>query len=172
MAENIMRALSRYAPDLLLLLALYLLLLRRWAQQGGRRVFVYTAFYVYMAGVLWVTVLPLVSLLGVHHPYVPMILEPFRDLRAGYGDAERQLLLNVLMTVPFGVLWPVVRRGKAGVLRTVGAAFLMSLCIELVQPLLPTARTADITDLICNTAGALMGYGLYRPWKKHLRAWM
>ena len=35
MAENIMRALSRYAPDLLLLLALYLLLLRRWAQQGG-----------------------------------------------------------------------------------------------------------------------------------------
>ena len=157
MAENIMRALSRYAPDLLLLLALYLLLLRRWAQQGGRRVFVYTAFYVYMAGVLWVTVLPLVSLLGVHHPYVPMILEPFRDLRAGYGDAERQLLLNVLMTVPFGVLWPVVRRGKAGALRTVGA---------------PTARMSDITDLICNTAGALVGYGLYRPWKKHLHAWM
>ena len=48
----------------------------------------------------------------------------------------------------------------------------MSLCIELVQPLLPTARTADITDLICNTAGAIVGYGLYRPWKKHLRAWM
>ena len=42
----------------------------------------------------------------------------------------------------------------------------------MVQPLLPTARTADITDLICNTAGALVGYGLYRPWKKHLRAWM
>ena len=34
------------------------------------------------------------------------------------------------------------------------------------------ARAADITDLICNTAGALVGYGLYRPWKKHLHAWM
>ena len=33
MAENIMRALSRYAPDLLLLLALYLLLLRRSLQR-------------------------------------------------------------------------------------------------------------------------------------------
>ena len=33
MAENIMRALSRYAPDLLLLLALYLLLLR--SRAGG-----------------------------------------------------------------------------------------------------------------------------------------
>ena len=172
MAENIIRALPRYAPDLLLLLGLYLLLLRRWTGQGGRRVFVYTVFCVYMAGVLWVTVLPVVALLGVHHPYVPMILEPFRDLRAGYDDAVRQIGLNVLMTVPFGILWPVVRRGRAGVLRTVGAAFLMSLCIELVQPLLPTARTADITDLICNTAGALVGYGLYRPWKKYLRVWM
>ena len=172
MADMYLRALPRYAPDILALAAVYLLLLRRWAQQGWRRVFVYTAFYVYMAGVLWVTVLPVLSLLGIHHPYVPMILEPFRDLKAGYGDAARQLGLNVLMTVPFGVLWPVVRRGKAGVLRTVGAAFFMSLCIELVQPLLPTARTADITDLICNTAGALVGYGLYRPWKKHLRAWM
>lgn len=172
MAENIIRALPRYAPDLALLLGLYLLLLRRWMKQGGRRLAVYTVFYVYMAGVLWVTVLPVISLLGIHHPYVPMILEPFRDLRAGYGDAARQIGLNVLMTVPFGILWPVVRRGRAGVLRTVGAAFLMSLCIELVQPLLPTARTADITDLICNTAGALVGYGLYRPWKKNLHAWM
>ena len=42
----------------------------------------------------------------------------------------------------------------------------------LDDTLLPTARTADITDLICNTAGALVGYGLYRPWKKHLHAWM
>ena len=80
-------------------------------------------------------------------------------------------LTEITFTTLSGDL-PVVRRGKAGVLRTVGAAFFMSLCIELVQPLLPTARTADITDLICNTAGALVGYGLYRPWKKHLRAWM
>ena len=172
MAENIMRALSRYAPDLLLLLALYLLLLRRWAKQGGRRVLVYTAFYVYMAGVLWVTVLPVLSMLGIHHAYAPMNLEPFRDLRLGYGNAERQVFLNVLMTMPFGILWPVVRRGKAGVFRTVGAAFLLSLCIELIQPLLPTARMSDITDLICNTAGGLIGYGLYRPWKKALGCWM
>lgn len=76
------------------------------------------------------------------------------------------------MTVPFGILWPVVRRGRAGIFRTVGAAFLLSLCIELVQPLLPTARTSDVTDLICNTAGGLVGYALYRPWKKALTRWM
>lgn len=169
MADKFIQALPRYAPDLLALAAVYILLLRRWKKQGRRRTAVYTVFYIYMAGVLWVTVLPLISMPGIHHPYAPMILEPFRDLKAGYGNAERQLFLNVLMTVPFGILWPVVRRGRAGIFRTVGAAFLLSLCIELVQPLLPTARTADVTDLICNTAGGLLGYALYRPWKKALR---
>ena len=172
MADIFIRALPKYAPDLIVLLGLYLLLLGRWKKQGRRRVLVYTVFSVYMLGVLWVTVLPVLSMLGIHHAYAPMNLEPFRDLRLGYGNAERQLLLNVLMTVPFGILWPVVRRGKAGVFRTVGAAFLLSLCIELVQPLLPTARMSDITDLICNTAGGLIGYGLYRPWKKALGCWM
>ena len=40
------------------------------------------------------------SMLGIHHAYAPMVLEPFRDLRLGYGNAERQVFLNVLMTVP------------------------------------------------------------------------
>lgn len=172
MADIFIRALPKYAPDLIVLLGLYLLLLGRWKKQGRRRVLVYTVFSVYMLGVLWVTVLPVLSMLGIHHAYAPMNLEPFRDLRLGHGNAERQVFLNVLMTVPFGILWPVVRRGKAGVFRTVGAAFLLSLCIELIQPLLPTARMSDITDLICNTAGGLIGYGLYRPWKKALGCWM
>ena len=59
-----------------------------------------------------------------------------------------------------------------GIFPIPGAAVEVYRDFGAVQPLLPTARTADITDLICNTAGALVGYGLYRPWKKHLRAWM
>ena len=163
--------LSQYLPDAAVLAAVFLLLLPRWRRQGRRRLAVSALFYLYMAGVLWVTVLPVLSMLGVHHPYQPMVFEPFRDLRLGYGNATRQLLLNVLMTVPFGFLWPLVRR-RDGLLRAVGAAFLLSLCIELVQPLLPTARTADITDLICNTAGGLAGYVLYLPWQRALRGWM
>ena len=163
--------LAQYLPDAAVLAAVFLLLLPRWHRQGRRRLAVSALFYLYMAGVLWVTVLPVLSMIGVHHPYQPMVLEPFRDLRLGYGNALRQLLLNALMTVPLGFLWPLVRR-RSGLLRAVGAAFLLSLCIELVQPLLPTARTADITDLICNTAGGLVGYVLYLPWKRALRGWM
>ena len=165
------RNITQYLPDAVVLAALLFLLLPRWRRQGRRRLAVNAVFYLYMAGVLWVTVLPVLSLLGIHHPYQPMVLEPFRDLRLGYGNALRQLLLNALMTVPLGFLWPLVRR-RSGLLRAVGAAFLLSLCIELVQPLLPTARTADITDLICNTAGGLAGYVLYLPWTRALRGWM
>ena len=168
MADIFIRALPKYAPDLIVLLGPYLLLLGRWKKQGRRRVLVYTVFSVYMLGVLWVTVLPVLSMLGIHHAYAPMNLEPFRDLRLGYGNAERQVFLNVLMTVPFGILWPVVRRGKAGVFRTVGAAFLLSLCIELLQPLLTTNRTSDITDVIANTAGGLVGYLLFLPFGSRL----
>ncbi len=159
------RNITQYLPDAAVLAALLLLLLPRWRRQSRRRMAVNMVFYLYMVGVLWVTVLPVLSMLGIHHPYQPMVLEPFRDLRLGYGNAVRQLLLNVLMTIPFGFLWPLVRR-RNGLFRAVGAAFLLSLCIELLQPLLPTARTADITDLICNTAGGLAGYLLYLPWKK------
>ena len=83
MADIFIRALPKYAPDLIVLLGLYLLLLGRWKKQGRRRVLVYTVFSVYMLGVLWVTVLPVLSMLGIHHAYAPMNLEPFRDLRLG-----------------------------------------------------------------------------------------
>lgn len=152
-------------PDLAVLAAVYLLaLLPRWRRAGSRMLAVRTVFFLYMVCVLGVTLLPVLAnlpkLAGNH--YVPMELEPFRDLRNGYGNAARQLALNVVMTVPFGFLWPLVRQKKS-LWRTVVAAFLLSLCIELLQPLLTTHRTSDITDLIANTAGGLTGYVLFLP---------
>ena len=152
-------------PDLAVLAAMYLLaLLPRWKQAGSRTLAVRTVFFLYMVCVLGVTLLPVLANLPklAGNRYVPMELEPFRDLRNGYGNAARQLTLNVVMTVPFGFLWPLVRQ-RRGLWRTVLAAFLLSLCIELLQPLLTTHRTADITDLIANTAGGLTGYVLFLP---------
>ena len=157
-------------PDLLVLAAVYLLVLRpRWKRAGERTLAVRSLFFLYLVCVLGVTLLPVVSdlpkLAGNH--YVPMELEPFRDLRNGYGNAARQLALNVVMTMPFGFLWPLVRQ-KKGLWRAVLATLLMSLCIELLQPLLTTNRTSDITDVIANTAGGLAGYLLFLPFSRPL----
>ena len=42
---------------------------------------------------------------------------------------------------------------------TVFSCFCMSLGIELLQPFFD--RSSDITDLITNVAGGVLGYGLY-----------
>ena len=41
------------------------------------------------------------------------------------------------------------------------SCFLVSLGIELLQPLINGSRSADITDLITNTIGGMGGYVLY-----------
>ena len=51
------------------------------------------------------------------------------------------------------------RRGGGKFGRTVLFCFLMSLGIELVQPFFN--RSSDITDLITNMVGGVLGYGLY-----------
>lgn len=157
-------------PDLAVLAAVYLLvLLPRWRGLGHCVLAVRTVFFIYLVCVLGVTLLPVLAnlpkLAGNH--YALMELEPFRDLRNGYGNAARQLSLNVVMTVPFGFLWPLVRR-KRGLCRAVLAALLLSLCIELLQPLLTTNRTSGITNVIANTAGGLVGYLLFLPFGSRL----
>ncbi len=149
-----------YLPDIAVLAVVFAALLLHKRREGWRRNGLRALFFVYLTGVLWVTVLPVLSLLPCSFHYAPMELRPFFDLKQGYGNAARQLALNVVMTIPFGLLYPPLR--KRSFFATTVATLVLSLTIELVQPLLPTARTADITDVICNAAGGIVGYILYR----------
>ena len=45
----------------------------------------------------------------------------------------------------------------------------LSLSIELLQPLLNGARRSDITDVITNTLGGLLGYLLFLAFRPLLR---
>ena len=87
-----------------------------------------------------------------------MLFRSFIDVSLGRGDFFRQVLLNIIMTMPFGFLFPLTRdkRAKFGV--TVFFCFLMSLGIELLQPFFD--RSSDITDLITNVIGGALGYCL------------
>ncbi len=80
----------------------------------------------------------------------------------------RQIVQNVIMTVPFGFLYPLCRRvvgKKCGLLRCVLMTIVLSLSIEILQPLINGARSADITDVITNTVGGLIGYVAYMLFK-------
>ena len=80
-----------------------------------------------------------------------------------YGSA-RDIVWNVVgnaaMFVPTGVVLPIVYRKLDRFWKVIGWGALISLCIELLQ--LPFAsRATDVNDLIMNTLGAAIGYGLY-----------
>ena len=138
---------------------------RRWHREGLDVLLVNTLLYVYLSLVLYVTLMPVIVSLPFlfNHPYSPMNLIPFVDVLAGRGDFLRQVLLNVIMTMPFGFLFPLAggKRAKFGV--TVYSCFLMSLGIELLQPFFD--RSSDITDLITNVTGGALGYGIYAIFK-------
>ena len=134
---------------------------RKWRPQGKGVLLVNTLMYAYLSLVLFFTMMPVIASIPfvLNHPYEPMNLVPFIDVSLERGDFFRQVVLNVIMTLPFGFLFPLTRdkRAKFGV--TVFSCFLMSLGIELLQPFFD--RSSDITDLITNVIGGALGYGLY-----------
>ncbi|WP_429087478.1 VanZ family protein [Brassicibacter mesophilus] len=88
-------------------------------------------------------------------------LIPFKDLRLNYYGSVREIILNVIMVMPFRFLYPIIK--KAGILKTVTMCFLFSLTIESTQLLSAfwgglASRTFDVTELITNTFGGLLGY--------------
>lgn len=77
----------------------------------------------------------------------------------------RNFLLNIAMTVPLGLLLPVLtRRRSLGAVLVAGLA--TSAGIEVAQyvclRLLSGGRTSDIDDVIANVLGVAIGYGVYR----------
>ncbi|MCR5575935.1 MAG: VanZ family protein [Oscillospiraceae bacterium] len=80
-------------------------------------------------------------------------------------DNMRSLLWNVVgntaMLIPSGIILPIVYRKLDSFWKVAAAGAMLSLCIELLQ--LPfSARASDIDDLILNTVGVMLGYGIYR----------
>jgi glycopeptide antibiotics resistance protein len=77
----------------------------------------------------------------------------------------RTFLLNILMTVPLGVLLPLVCRVR-GVVHLAGLAAGFSASVEVVQfltdVLVSSGRTADVNDLAANTLGAVAGFLMLR----------
>ncbi len=139
---------------------------KKWKKKGKDVLLVNTLMYTYLSFVLFFTLMPItVSLPFIfNHPYDPMNLVPFIDVLKGRGDFIRQVGLNIIMTIPFGFLMPLVKK-EIRPLKVVFYTFLLSLGIELLQPLINGFRSADITDLITNVIGGSIGYVVYLIFK-------
>ena len=154
----------KYLIDVIALLLLYVFVFFRKLKVRGREILlVNTLMYLYLSFVLYFTLMPVLTSIPfvLNHPYSPMNMVPFIDVLEERGDFFRQVILNVIMTVPFGFLFPLTRNRTAKFGKTVWFCFLMSLGIELLQPLINGLRSSDVTDVITNVIGGMLGYGCY-----------
>ena len=93
---------------------------------------------------LWVNFLPLVYLFDY-----PTLKE-----------ALLNLIGNMALFIPLGIVWPAVFQKLDTHRKVVAAGVGVSLSIEILQ--LPFfGRATDVDDLILNSLGFLMGYGIY-----------
>jgi len=87
-------------------------------------------------------------------------------------DSARDMLVNVIgncvMFIPTGIVLPIVYPKLDSFAKVIGAGALLSLAIELVQLPFHT-RVTDVNDLMLNTAGTAIGYGLYVLFKGIVR---
>ncbi|MEI7030434.1 VanZ family protein [Streptomyces pratensis] len=97
----------------------------------------------------------------------------YRNQAAWYGQiqpipllmADITMLPNVILFLPLGFLLPLLRP-HTGLRGTAMASALISLSVEVLQMLqyivLGNGRAVDVNDLIANTLGGLLGYGVLR----------
>lgn len=85
----------------------------------------------------------------------------YRKLFEGQNDYTygQEILYNILMLVPVGVLLPAAS-GKQGWRFTAAMGFLCSVSIEVLQLILKRGLF-EFDDIFHNTAGAVIGYGIY-----------
>lgn len=153
-----------YFIDFILLGIVFIFLFRKRKKEKSRiGLACFSIMYFYIVLVLYVTVMPFTIPLGATNELFMETANfmPFRDLRLKYDGAIREICLNILMMVPFGLLFPIIKKKRF--IKTVFATFLFSLFIESYQLLsvwwngLQT-RIFDVTDLITNTIGGALGY--------------
>ena len=83
-------------------------------------------------------------------------LIPFYFLFDRYDGWLTNIIGNIAMFIPVGIVWPICFRKLDSIKKTVFAGMVFTLSIELTQLLCPERHT-DIDDLILNSSGVVIG---------------
>ena len=114
---------------------------------------------------IWLTGGLLLTLVPAH-PALGQVVEPnliplrtigiyLANLDSGYWVG--QMVGNLLLLLPMGLVGPVVFPWLDRWLRVLVTALVLSSAIELAQLWVPD-RSADVDDLLLNVVGAMLGY--------------
>ena len=138
------------------------------------RLLLYAVFIVYIVVVVGATMLrySMHSFSGEMGEIYPLFYS-YKEAWNHFSAREwRNIILNIMMFVPFGFLLPLVSKMFQVFWKTYLAGFLFTFLIEMTQLLL-NLGICELDDFMNNTVGAMIGYGFYRlfvfvvnKWKK------
>ena len=146
-----------------------------WVRQrrtGWKREVLLLLMYINLAVIIRFVFFPKAMVNGRVQPLVfdPAAAFPFRVnliplVHLLEYDSMRDIVWNVVgnmaMFIPSGIILPIIYKKLNSIEKVAAAGAFISLCIELLQ--LPFAsRASDIDDLIMNTLGVAVGYGIYK----------
>lgn len=125
-------------------------------------------FGVYLIAIYWIIVLKFN--ISAYHDQVERIINwiPFRELVL-YGIIDTtEITLNIFIFIPFGLFAGVLLE-QLGFGKKVLLFFSLSFLFEVSQYILKVGAF-DITDLITNTFGGIMGVLIYQKLEKALKS--
>ncbi|WP_338375093.1 VanZ family protein [Enterococcus faecium] len=123
---------------------------------------------IYLVFLLWLILFKLSFNLPqfLTYSYSNVNLVPFSTFSFENTTVLRETTYNLIVFFPFGVLLNVNFK-RLSFSKKLGIIFLVSFLAELIQFLFGIG-VADITDLITNTTGGLIGLWAYQLLNKHL----
>lgn len=78
-----------------------------------------------------------------------------------YKLTDKQVLGNFVMLLPLGIYLPLLYKRLSGFISVFLVSLLVAISIEVLQ-LATSFRSVDVDDVLLNTAGAVLGYIIYR----------
>ena len=162
-----------YIISIIIFILIYLIFYKkRLCNKSNFDVLKYSIMYIYLILVIYVTIFPLDFTLDLKWKYHSSInftyihLRPFNDLILGYYGALKEVILNIVMTIPFGFIYPFLLDKKVNIFHIIKMTFFLSFTIEFIQLLMTVFllnyRSCDITDIITNVTGGVIGFILYK----------
>lgn len=145
-----------------------------WVKQkyiDWKREAVLLLMYINLAVIIRFTFFPMSKIDGRIQPLIfdittayPFRVNIFPLVNMFDYDNNHDLLLNVIgnivMFIPSGIMLPIIYKHLNSFAKVILAGSGISLCIEILQ--LPfRVRASDVDDLILNTIGVMLGYGIY-----------
>lgn len=158
---------------LLVLLPLAIIVLRRDRNKQGNHQWGVAIFFVYIYGLLSVTMFP-ISIFGIHHA---VYSEGFGQLQMFSMDPAnvvyylpKHIIGSFILLMPLAFLSALSYPRWAKLRTNLLLCFGVSLIIECLQAVMNFFylgnRVFDISDLVLNTAGAFIDWGCYKLFNK------